>query len=218
MTVYQEEMQSKAQSLGCAAEYDAENKRLAIAYKDIALAEVTEDGYLRCRSQNLADSDTRELFDRLIDHATLVREYVGLYESAPPMKPKTVSNYRNFCEFGDVVFAGAYNPAHGFLFCSWRQSESGERLAHGHYSPDYIAAKEEFAVRAGLICEDRIFTQEEAGELFKSAAYTRDNCESLTYDEEQRLLFLTEKMQDAYPSLKERPPSCDDSEVLQLNI
>lgn len=218
MTVYQEEMQRKAQNLGCAADYDAENKRLAIAYKDMALAEVTEDGYLRCRSQNLADSDTRNLFDRLIDHAPLVREYVGLYESAPPMKPKAVSNYRKLCEFGDVVFAGAYNPAHGFLFCSWRQSEGGEHLAHGHYSPDYIAAKEEFAVRAGLIREDKIFTQEESGELFKSATYTRDNCKSLTYDEEQRLLFLMEKLQGAYPSLKERPPSYDDSEVLQLNM
>lgn len=58
------------------------------------------------------------------------------------------------------------------------------------------AVKEEFAARAGLIREDRILTQEEAGELFKSAAYTHDNREAMTYAEEQQFLFLMEKLQD----------------------
>ena len=105
-----------------------------------------------------------------------------------------------------------------FMFCSWRQSDGGKYLAHGDYSPDYLSSKENFAVRAGLVDNNKLFTQEEAEQLFKCAAFARDNCESLTYDQDHSLMELMEKLQDAYPSLKENPPSFDDGESPQLNM
>lgn len=134
------------------------------------------------------------------------------------MKPKDVQNYRKLSEYGDVVFAGMYSQKHGFMFCSWRQSDGGKYLAHGDYSPDYLSSKENFAVRAGLVDNNKLFTPEEAEQLFKCAAFARDNCESLTYDQDHSLMELMEKLQDAYPSLKENPPSFDDGESPQLNM
>ena len=134
------------------------------------------------------------------------------------MQPKDVQNYRKFSEYGDVVFAGMYSEKHGFMFCSWRQSDSGKYLAHGDYSPDYLSSKENYAVRAGLIVKDKIFTQAEAEELFKCAAFARDNCDSLTYEQDRGLMELMEKLQDAYPSLKENPPTFDDGEAPILNM
>ena len=113
------------------------------------------------------------------------------------MKPKDVQNYRKLSEYGDVVFAGMYSQKHGFMFCSWRQSDGGKYVAHGNYSPDYLVSKENYAVRAGLVDNNKLFTKEEAEELFKCAAFARDNCESLTYEQDRGLMELMEKLRKA---------------------
>lgn len=218
MTIYQEEMQRRAHRYECTTGYNEETQTLDIAYKGVPLAGITNEGFMRYSSKDLTDPDTREVFTHLLDEADTVREYVGIYESAPQMKPKDVRNYRKLAEYGDVVFAGMYSQKHGFMFCSWKQSDGGRYLAHGDYSPDYLSSKENFAVRAGLVSQDKVFTQEEAEELFKCAAFTRDNCESLTYDQDRSLMELMEKLQDAYPHLKNNPPSFDDGETPQLNM
>lgn len=218
MTIYQEEMQRKVQSYGCTTEYSEEDRLLYIGYKDLYLTGITAEGYMHYTSKDLTEPDVKEIFGRLTDDAETVREYVGIYESAPQMKPKDVRNYRKFSEYGDVVFAGMYSEKHGFMFCSWRQSDGGNYLAHGNYSPDYLASKENFAIRAGLVNKDKLFTTEEATELFKCVAFVRDHCDALTFDQDRNLMELMEKMQEAYPTLKESPPSFDEDEVPQLNM
>lgn len=218
MTIYQEEMQRKAFRYGCTTAYDEERQMLNIEHKGILLAGITDKGFMQYSSKDLTDPEIREVFMHLLGEVDTVREYVGIYESAPQMKPKGVRNYRKFAEYGDVVFAGMYSQKHGFMFCSWKQSDGGRYLAHGDYSPDYLSSKENFAVRAGLIVKDKIFTQEEAEELFKCAAFARDNCDSLSYDQDRSLMELMEKLQDAYPFLKENPPSFDNGEAPILNM
>ena len=218
MTIYQEEMQRKALRYGCITTYDEESQLLNISHKGVDLASITSNGFMHYKNQDLTDPETRDVFVRLLDEVDTVREYVGLYVSAPQMQPKDVQNYRKFSEYGDVVFAGMYSEKHGFMFCSWRQSDGGKYLAHGDYSPDYLSSKENYAVRAGLIVKDEIFTQAEAEELFKCAAFARDNCDSLTYEQDRGLMELMEKLQDAYPSLKENPPTFDDGETPILNM
>ena len=169
MTIYQEEMQRKAQQYGCITDYDESDQLLLISHKGVHLTAINPEGFMHYNSKDLTDPESREVFMHLVDDAETVREYVGLYESAPRMKPKDVQNYRKLSEYGDVVFAGMYSQKHGFMFCSWRQSDGGRYLAHGDYSPDYLSSKENFAVRAGLVDNNKLFTKEEAEELFKCA-------------------------------------------------
>ena len=218
MTIYQEEMQRKALRYGCTTEYDVESNLLNCAYNGIPLLSVTDKGYLTYKQQDLIDPGMRNAFFRLIDEAGNVREYVGLYESGRQMRARDVRNYRKFAEYGDVVFAGMYSQKHGFMFCSWRQSDGGSYVANGDYSPDYLSSKENFAIRAGLIDKNKLFTQEEAAELFKCAAFARDNCDSLTYEQDRGLMELMEKLQEAYPHLKDNPPSFDEDEGMQNNM
>lgn len=180
MTIYQEEMQRKAQHYGCITSYDEADQLLLISHKGVHLTAINPEGFMFYNSKDITDPESREVFSHLTDDAETVREYVGLYESSPQMKPKDVQNYRKLSEYGDVVFAGMYSQKHGFMFCSWRQSDGGKYVAHGNYSPDYLVSKENFAVRAGLVDDNKLFTKEEAEELFKCAAFARDNCESLT--------------------------------------
>ena len=218
MTIYQEEMQRKAQHYGCLTDYDEADQLLLISHKGVHLTAVNPEGFMYYNNKDLTDPESREVFSHLVDDAEVVREYVGLYVSAPQMQPKDVQNYRKFSEYGDVVFAGMYSQKHGFMFCSWRQSDGGKYVAHGNYSPDYLVSKENFAVRAGLVDNNKLFTKEEAEELFKCAAFARDNCESLTYEQDRGLMELMEKLQTAYPHLKDNPPTFDDGENPILNM
>ncbi len=109
MTIYQEEMQRKAQNYGCTTEYSEEDRLLYIGYKDVYLTGITAEGYMYYNNKDLTDPESREMFSHLVDDAETVREYAGIYESAPQMKPKDVRNYRKFSEYGDVVFAGMYS-------------------------------------------------------------------------------------------------------------
>lgn len=197
MTIYQEEMQRKAQHYGCITSYDESDQLLLISRKGVHLTAINPEGFMFYNSKDLTDPESREVFSHLTDDAETVREYA---------------------EYGDVVFAGMYSQKHGFMFCSWRQSDGGKYVAHGNYSPDYLVSKENFAVRAGLVDDNKLFTKEEAEELFKCAAFARDNCDSLTYEQDRGLMELMEKLQDAYPSLKENPPTFDDGEAPILNM
>ena len=156
MTIYQEEMQRRAQQYGCITDYAEADQLLLISHKGVHLTAINPKGFMFYNSKDLTDPESREVFSHPTDEAETVREYVGLYESAPQTKPKDVQNYRKLSEYGDVVFAGMYSQKHGFMFCSWRQSDGGKYLAHGDYSPDYLSSKENFAVRAGLVDNNKL--------------------------------------------------------------
>ena len=109
MTIYQEEMQRKAQHYGCLTDYAEADQLLLISYKGAHLTAINPEGFMFYNSKDISDPDTREVFLHLVDDAETVREYVGLYERSPHMKPKDVQNYRKLSEYGDVVFAGIDN-------------------------------------------------------------------------------------------------------------
>ena len=98
MTIYQEEMQRKAQRYGCITDYDEADQLLLISHKGVHLTAVNPEGFMFYNSKELTDPESREVFSHLVDDAETVREYVGLYESSPQMKPKDVQNYRKLSE------------------------------------------------------------------------------------------------------------------------
>ena len=145
-------MQRKAQQYGCITDYDESDQLLLISHKGVHLTAINPEGFMHYNSKDLTDPESREVFMHLVDNTETVREYVGLYESAPRMKPKDVQNYRKLSEYGDVVFAGMYSQKHGFMFCSWRQSDGGRYLAPGSTGPLSIDVPQEFKPKAGDYC------------------------------------------------------------------
>ena len=53
MTIYQEEMQRKAQHYGCITTYDEENQLLNISHKGVDLASITSKGFIHYKNQDL---------------------------------------------------------------------------------------------------------------------------------------------------------------------
>ncbi len=216
MTIYQAEMLRKAHGHGCDAKMDASGNALLVLHDGDCFAEVTKEGYLR---YNYPEEEcTKELVKRLCEDAKLVREYVGIYETAPPMKCADVPEYRQFSEFGSVVFAGMYSQSHGFMFCTWSQDMGGTYLAHGHYTPNYQAAKEDFATRAGLVSHNRLFNFAESIDLRRCIGYTRECCDAINYEQDRDLADLQEKLEDAYPAIKDHASTFDEDEGMQINM
>ena len=79
---------------GCITSYDEADQLLLISHKGVHLTAINPEGFMFYNSKDLTDPESREVFSHLTDDAETVREYVGLYESAPQMKPKDVQNYR----------------------------------------------------------------------------------------------------------------------------
>lgn len=210
MTIYQEEMQRRAYKHGCDCHPHESSEDLQICYNGRRIGEVSPRGNMLYPKPN--DDETRDLIDQLCEDAKLVREYVGIYEAAPPMACADVSEYRKFSEFGSTVLAGMYSQKHGFMFCTWSQGDNGRYLTGGHYTPDYEAAKEDYATRANLISNDRLFDFEQSSDLYKCVSYARDYCDAVSYEKDRDLMALQDKLMDAYPQLEESRPTFDEGE------
>lgn len=218
MTIHQEEMWRRAKHYGCDTTYDEGSGRLQVTYNGQHLLDVDGRGYLYYTTPDQPDEDVEDMRTALLEEGWEVREYVGAYEAAPQMKPRDVRNYRKLAEFRDTVFAAMYSQAHGFMFCTWKQNADGTSVAHGDYSQSYDYSKETFAVRSGLVREDKLFNLEESTDLHKCIQYAKDYCGSLTSEQEKNLLYLEEKLWDAYPQLKETRPTFDEEEGMQFNM
>jgi len=82
MTIYQEEMQRKAQRYGCITDYDEADQLLLISHKGVHLTAINPEGFMFYNSKELTDPQSREVFSHLVDDpissssATPVRERV----------------------------------------------------------------------------------------------------------------------------------------------
>ena len=109
-------------------------------------------------------------------------------------------------EMGDVVFGAKHSENFGFTFSSWYQDKEHQSVTLGNYSGDYESSKEAFAVRAGLVSRYKLFTEEESAELYRCMEHVRDSAD-LTFDQDQTLRELEEKICYAYPKFEDSPPS-----------
>ena len=75
MTIYQEEMQRKAQHYGCITDYAEADQLLLISHKGVHLTAINPEGFMFYNSKDLTDPESREVFSHLTDDAETVREY-----------------------------------------------------------------------------------------------------------------------------------------------
>lgn len=153
--------------------------------------------------------------EHLIDTA---KEYLTAYENAQSFEIEGISDYRKLAEFGGVVFGAKDMGKHGFQFSSWFLTYGGNGATMGNYSFDYEASKENFAFRSGLVPRSKLFSAEEAENLYRCIDFTKENCESIDCTQERQLEKLLCKLGEGYPQLAETQPTFDEDESPQMNI
>ena len=73
-------------------------------------------------------------------------------------------------DFGGAVLAGQEREnGKGYQFVTWIWDYDHTGVSHGHYyEDDFQSAKQDFAVRSGLISRAQLFTPEELTELYRA--------------------------------------------------
>ena len=124
--------------------------------------------------------------------AHTVRAYLNALEAAPPLPAKGLApedGYKQPANFGGVVLTGR-ETAHGCQFVTWSWNPMHEYVGTGRcFAGNYEGAKQDFAIRAGLVEKNLAFTPEQlaeiclcvAGEL-KNSCYARDKRQRLLED------------------------------------
>ena len=118
---------------------------------------------------NAATEKTDEFY-KLVEEADkafkTVKEYIDLMDNAPELSARDFNMpYKLLAEFNGVVLGGIEHRSNNtFEFTTW--SYANNSLYHGHYFTDYEKAKEDFAVRSGLLQATKLFTDKEMMQIY----------------------------------------------------
>ena len=117
-------------------------------------------------------------------------------------------DYRLLSEFNGTVLAG-HPTQYGVQFVTWDRTYNQTGLWQGHFigpgcgTADYTAAKQDFAVRSGLIPASALFTPEQLTEVYRSIGETLENY-CITPERQKLLESAEQQIRLAVPDLAER--------------
>lgn len=178
---------------------------LPVEWDSRPLCRVTEDGGVRYLRENAATSDREQALGRATHLAGMVREYMTLLEQAPPLQAQSLTgNYYLLADFNGTVLA-AHPTRLGIHFVTWDWNFDHTALNQGKYfQADYEDAKQNFAIRSGLIPEQKIFDQEQLIEIYQCCSDTLDAGFDLTAEQEKCIRSVQEQIAIAAPDALER--------------
>ena len=145
-----------------------------------------------------ADKRVSNIVDKLCEEiqpiVCSVDEYLRAMESAPLLTARDFNmRYKKLAEFNGAVFGGTEHESTGeFEFATWDCRNNA--LYHGHYYTDYEKAKEDFALRSGLLNENKLFTDKELCEIYRCIDDTLSGVYELTEEQTEMLDGIQRKI------------------------
>ena len=118
-----------------------------------------------------------DLYHRVAAIADEVHEYVEAVENAPILRAADLhEEFHLLADFGGAVLAGREREKGlGYEFVTWIWDYSRTGVSRGHYYDDsFREAKQDFAVRSGLISRAQLFTPEELTEMYRATDFFLD--------------------------------------------
>ncbi len=177
---------------------------LPVEWNAELLCNVRADGSLLCKEEILSDSQISEALDRVAAITRTVQDYMRQMEQAPPLVADGLSgDYRLLAEFNGIVLAGHERDwRYGTEFITWERVRDGTDLWQGHYMEnDYAAARQDFAVRSGLVEENRLLSDEQAVAVYHCVWDTLERDCSLSMEQENLLEDVCNKMRLCVPDI-----------------
>lgn len=121
--------------------------------------------------------EASELYHRVAQTADEVYTYVEAVQTAPTLHISGLSEkFHLLADFGGAVLAGReLENGRGYQFVTWIWDYNRTGVSYGHYyDEDFCGAKQDFAVRSGLISKTQLFSPEELTELYRATDYLLD--------------------------------------------
>ena len=139
-----------------------EDGLIRVKWNGQPLCSVDRDGIVRFRPADITGPEVDRQLRTVIQTAGHVKEYMRIFERAPALKAIGLEDsYKVLADFGDAVLAGRSCKT-GAKFVTWEWDFDRQGVHAGHYfMENYEAAKQDFAVRAGLVESQRLFSDEQ---------------------------------------------------------
>ena len=153
------------------------------------------------------NEEAYELYHQVAEVADKVYEYVDAVQSAPILYTSGLDDkFHLLADFGGAVLAGREQEnGQGYQFVTWIWDYGRRGVSHGHYyEGDFQSAKQDFAVRSGLISKTRLFSPEQLTELYRATDLLLE--EGPEPDEKQLKAIQEARIKIAYivPDLQDR--------------
>lgn len=139
--------------------YEWLNDRMDVYIADKKEFYVLEEGSVHCYESKGYDKYSYNILQHLKTATKLVREYYKAMALAEEFKYPSLSQpYKLLAQYGDVVLLGvSLENDEEFNFLTWDRTARRSEQVH-HCDNDYAGAKEDFAIRSGLVNENKIFS------------------------------------------------------------
>ena len=177
-----------------------EDGLLHVRWNEQPLCSVDRDGIVRFRPADITGPEVDRQLRAVVQTAGQVKEYMRIFERAPTMKALGLDDtYKVLADFSDAVLAGRCCET-GAKFVTWEWDFDWRGVHAGHYfMENYEAAKQDFAIRAGLINEQRLFSDEQLAVIKNACEFALEDDATLSYAEEKQLRSVQEQIKLLLP-------------------
>ena len=190
-----------------------EGSQLPVYWNGAQLCRITGKGSVFYRREDVSTPQAEEALIRAEDIAARTLKYMTAMETAPQLKVSGLDgDYRILADFNGTVLAGTHSK-HGVQFVTWDWDYDRTGLSHGHYfMEDYDEAKQDFAIRSGLIHKEQLFSPEQMTEIYRCCADSVDgDFFDLTVEQEKVIRSVQQQIEDCVPNLDERIRQQEDA-------
>lgn len=190
-----------------------EGAQLPVYWNGVSLCRITGKGSVFYRREDVNTPLAEDALLRVEDIATQTMEYMTAMETAPQLKASGLEgDYRILADFNGTVLAGTHSK-HGVQFVTWDWDYDRTGLSHGHYfMENYDGAKQDFAIRSGLIHKEQLFSPEQMTEIYRCCADSVDgDFFDLTAEQEKVIRSVQQQIEDCVPDLAERIRQQEDA-------
>ena len=177
-----------------------EDGLIRVKWNGQPLCSVDRDGIVRFRPADITGPEVDRQLRTVIQTAGHVKEYMRVFERAPALKAVGLDDtHKVLADFGDAVLAGQLGKK-GAKFVTWEWDFDRQGVHAGHYfMENYEAAKLDFAARAGLINEQRLFSDEQLAVIRNACAFALEADATLSYAEDKQLQSVQEQIELLLP-------------------
>lgn len=170
------------------------------------LCTVDANGTVRFSPDDIRGADEDRQLQTVTQTVAQVKEYLRIMERAPTLKAVDLDeDYKILAEFDDTVLAGRMCK-NGARFVTWEYDFDRRGVHAGHYFMHrYDGAKQDFAVRAGLVNEQRLFSDEQLAVIRNACAFALEDDATLSYAEEKLLLSVQGQIEQLLPEQEQQP-------------
>ena len=166
------------------------------------------------------NEEASELYHQVAVVADEVYEYVEAMQGTPILHASGLNEeFHLLADFGGAVLAGREREnGQGYQFVTWTWDYGRRGVSHGHYyEGDFQSAKQDFAVRSGLISKAQFFSPEQLTELYRATDFLLEEGPA---PEEKHLRAIQEartKIEYVVPDLQDRLEQGQEQEP-QMNL